>query len=89
MSGTKIVVALLAGLTAGAALAILFVPEAGIDTRDKLSESLTNLGESIKSSASEQIDHLTGVFQDKVVNNVREKLGMGKGGERPEDLGHA
>jgi gas vesicle protein len=34
---TKVMVALLAGLAAGAALGILFAPEAGAETRDKLS----------------------------------------------------
>lgn len=89
MSETKVVVALLAGLAAGAALGILFAPEAGTDTRDKLSESLTNLGESIKTSASEQIDNLTGVIKEKVVNTVKEKLSTITGQDNPDDLEHA
>ena len=42
---TKVVVALLAGLAAGAALGILFAPSKGDETRDKLAESLKNLGD--------------------------------------------
>ncbi len=89
MSETKVVIALLAGLAAGAALGILFAPEAGTDTRDKLSESLTNLGDSIKNSASEQIDNLAGVFKDKVINTVKEKISGITGQENSDDLEHA
>ncbi|MDB5285992.1 MAG: hypothetical protein JWR05_941, partial [Mucilaginibacter sp.] len=55
---TKVIVALLAGMAAGAALGILFAPESGTETRDKLSESLKNLGDSIKETAAKEIDNL-------------------------------
>ena len=45
---SKILAALLAGLAAGVAVGILFAPEKGSETRDKLNDSLKNLGDSIK-----------------------------------------
>jgi len=70
---TKVVVALLAGLAAGAALGILFAPDAGNETRDKLSDSLKNLGDSIKETAASEIDNLTGL-KDKIINNFKAKI---------------
>ncbi len=70
---SKTVIALLAGLAAGAALGLLFAPEKGSDTRDKLSDSLKNLGDSIKEKAAEEIDNLT-AFKEKVVTNIKSKL---------------
>jgi gas vesicle protein len=69
----KTVIALLAGLAAGVTLGILFAPEKGAETRDKLSESLKNLGDSIKEKAAEEIDNLTS-FKDKVVSKIKSKI---------------
>lgn len=84
---TKVVVALLAGLAAGAALGILFAPEKGTETRDKLSESLANLGDSIKETAANEIDKLVGL-KDKVVENIKNKV-QGAEAEYQDDLEHA
>jgi gas vesicle protein len=84
---TKVVVALLAGLAAGAALGILFAPNTGDETRDKLSESLKNLGDSIKETAAAEIDSLVG-FKDKVVGNIKSKI-KGAEEEYQDDLEHA
>ncbi len=84
---TKVVVALLAGLAAGAALGILFAPDSGEETRDKLSESLKKLGDSIKETAATEIDNLVGL-KDKVVNSVKTKI-TGAEEEYQDDLEHA
>lgn len=84
---TKIIVALLAGLAAGAALGILFAPEKGDETRDKLSEALKNLGDSIKETAVAEIDNLMGL-KDKVVDNIKTKM-KGAEQEYQDDLEHA
>ena len=84
---TKVVVALLAGLAAGAALGILFAPDAGNETRDKLSESLKNLGDSIKETAAAEIDNLTSM-KDKVINNFKSKIKTAEE-EYQDDAEHA
>jgi gas vesicle protein len=84
---TKVVVALLVGLAAGAALGVLFAPDKGNETRDKLAESLKNLGESIKETASKEIDNLM-AYKDKVVDNIKSKIN-GVEQEYQDDLEHA
>lgn len=64
---------MLAGLAAGAAIGILFAPEKGSETRDKLNDSLKNLGDSIKDRAADEIGNLS-EFKDKVVESIKTKL---------------
>jgi gas vesicle protein len=70
---SKVMVALLAGLAAGAALGLLFAPDKGSETRDKLGQSLKDFGDSIKDRAAEEIDSLSS-FKDKVVDSIKSKL---------------
>jgi len=84
---SKVVVALLAGLAAGAALGILFAPEKGTETRDWLSESLKSLSDTIKETAAAEIDNLVGL-KDRVVDNIKNKV-KGAEEEYQDDLEHA
>lgn len=68
----KVVVALLAGLAAGAVLGVLFAPEKGKETRDKLNDSLADLGDALKERAEEQFDQLND-FKEKVLTAVKSK----------------
>jgi len=69
----KVVAALLTGLAAGAALGILFAPEKGSETREKLNDALKDLGDALKERTAEQLDHLND-FKEKVVANVKTKV---------------
>lgn len=73
MDNGKVVTALLAGLAAGAVLGILFAPDKGSETRDKLNESLADLGDAIKERAEEQFDHLN-EFKEKILSAVNAKV---------------
>ncbi|WDF55695.1 YtxH domain-containing protein [Mucilaginibacter sp. KACC 22063] len=86
-NNTKVIVALLAGIAAGAALGILFAPEKGDETRDKLADSLKSLSDSIKETAGKEIDSLLG-FKDKVVDSIKTKIN-GAEEEYQDDLEHA
>jgi gas vesicle protein len=84
---SKVVVGLLAGLAAGAALGLLFAPEKGTETRDKLSQSLKDLGDSIKDRAADEINNLS-ALKDKVVGSVKGKLQQAED-EFADDIEHA
>lgn len=70
---TKFIAALLAGVAAGAALGILFAPESGSETRDKLNDALKNLGDSIKDRAAEEIDNLSN-FKESIADKIKSKI---------------
>lgn len=63
-NSSNILIGLLAGLAAGAALGLLIAPESGTETRDKLSRSLNDLGESIKYRAAAEIEKLASMKED-------------------------
>jgi len=85
---SKVLVGLLAGLAAGAALGLLFAPEKGSETRDRLSQSLKDLGDSIKDRAADEINNLAGL-KDKIVSSVKNQLRQGEEEFIDDDLEHA
>ncbi|GAB2697555.1 hypothetical protein GCM10027037_22080 [Mucilaginibacter koreensis] len=86
-SGVKIAVAILAGLAAGAALGILFAPDKGAETRDKLTDSFGNLTDSIKETAAAELDRLADL-KERVVGNLKNRMN-GVEEEYQDDLEHA
>jgi len=84
---SKVLIGLLAGLAAGAALGLLLAPEKGSDTRDKLSQSLKDLADTIKDKAADEINNLTSL-KDKVVDSVKSKLRQSEE-EFVDDVEHA
>jgi len=83
---SKVLIGLLAGLAAGTALGLLFAPETGTDTRDRLSQSLKDLGDSIKDKAADEINNLANL-KDKVVSSVKTKFQ--EDDEFEDDVEHA
>jgi len=69
----KIATALLAGLAVGAVVGLLFAPDKGSETRDKINESLSDLGDAIKERAEEQFGQLSDL-KDKLVGLVKSKV---------------
>jgi gas vesicle protein len=83
---SKVLIGLLAGLAAGAALGLLFAPEKGTDTRDRLSQSIKDLSDSIKDKAADEINNLANL-KDKVVSSVKGKANQEL--EYTDDTEHA
>ena len=79
----KILAALLAGMAAGAAIGILFAPDKGTDTREKITDSLKELGDAIKERSAEQLENLKDLKED-VLASVRRKVN-----KEQEDLDEA
>lgn len=84
----KVVAALLAGLAAGAVLGVLFAPEKGTETREKINDSLADLGDALKERAEEQFDQLND-FKEKILAVVKSKISKAEGFADDEIEEHA
>ncbi len=70
---SKIIVALLAGVAVGAAMGLLFAPESGKETRDRVGKALKDLGDTIKDLSDEGLDTLSDAVEN-VSDNVKSKV---------------
>lgn len=75
-STASVAVALLGGLILGAALGILFAPEAGTETRATLGNSLQDLGNTVADKAHQSKEAIVNL-KDKAVDAVKSKANEG------------
>lgn len=84
----KVVAALLAGIAAGAVIGLLFAPEKGSETRDKLNDSLADLGDVLKERAEEQFDQIN-ELKEKLVSLIKSKAAHAESVLDDEVIEHA
>lgn len=83
-SAASVAVALIGGLVIGAALGILFAPEAGTETRSNLGNQLQDLGTTVADKAQQGKEAITNL-KDKAVDAVKSKI---NGEENDGDIDH-
>lgn len=66
MTNSKAVLAVLAGVAAGAALGMLFAPEKGSDTRKKISKKGEDLADALNEKIDDKFDELLDAITGKV-----------------------
>jgi gas vesicle protein len=76
MSTGKIVLGVLAGIAAGAALGVLIAPDKGANTRRKIKQSGVDLADDLKENVSSVVDNITHKF-DRFKGTVKENLDHG------------
>ncbi len=72
-NSASVALALIGGIAIGAALGVLFAPEAGTDTRSNLGTSLQEFGNTVADKAQQGKEAITNL-KDKAVDAVKSKL---------------
>jgi hypothetical protein len=76
MSTGKIVLGVLAGIAAGAALGVLIAPDKGANTRRKIKQSGVDLADDLKENVTSVVDNVTHKFA-RYKGTVKENLDHG------------
>jgi gas vesicle protein len=76
MSTGKIVLGVLAGIAAGAALGVLIAPDKGANTRRKIKQSGADLADDLKENVTSVVDNITHKFT-RYKGAVKENLDHG------------
>lgn len=66
MTNGKAVLAVLAGVAAGAAMGMLFAPDKGSDTRQKIAKKIEDLAEALSGKIDAKFDELLSTITGKV-----------------------
>ena len=77
MSSSKLLAGILVGAAAGAVLGILFAPDKGSETRKKIADSTSDLGDNLKTKFSEMTDSLKEKYES-IRGDANEMLQKGK-----------
>ncbi|HEY0745031.1 MAG TPA: YtxH domain-containing protein [Chryseosolibacter sp.] len=83
MTNGKAVVAVLAGVAAGAVLGMLFAPDKGRDTRKKVSRKGEELADALNEKIEQKFDELLNSVTGKVKTAVEQN---GSPGKKPEPV---
>jgi gas vesicle protein len=63
MNSGKLILGILAGLAAGAALGVLFAPDKGTETRRKITKKSVDLTDAVKEKINEFIDGIVDKYE--------------------------
>ena len=84
MSSSKVITGVLIGAAAGAILGILFAPEKGVETRNKLGKKGADLKDTIKNKVNDLVDSIADQFEnakneaDNLVEDGKYKIASAK-----------
>lgn len=76
----KIILALLAGASAGVIAGLLMAPDSGTATRDSLKKSASKLGKDLEKKLQEGMSKLESMNTGGLLDQASSMLGMSKGG---------